>query len=146
YADTIIARICARLEDEESPAIDNLERVLERLQAHHGSGESLGCLLGVAIAQVDREDDELVEILQSYVQRMELAVERAVRRAQTDAALRTDLRPREVAHNLVALTQGMALLGRIHSGSSPSRSVRAVLQGLRPGSRGAGPSRRRRKP
>src|SRR5262245_40180963 len=146
YADTIIARICARLEDEHGQAIDNLEHVLERLQSHHGSGESLGCLLGVAIAQVDRDDAELVEILRSYVQRMELAVERTVRRAQAEGALRADLRPKDVAENLVALTQGMALLGRIHSRSSRSGSVRAVLQGLRPKPGGTRAARKQRRP
>ena len=133
YADTVIARICTRLEDQGSSAIDNLERVLQRLQAHHGSGESFGCLLGVAVAQVDRQDIELVEILRSYLLRMEAVLERTVRRAQAEGTLRTDLHPKDVARNLVALVQGMALLGRIHASTAAPRSVvRAALQELRP--------------
>jgi TetR/AcrR family transcriptional repressor of nem operon len=133
YADTVLARICARLEHEGSRAIDNLERVLVGLQAHHGSGESLGCLLGVAVAQVDRKDAKLVEILGGHLQRMEDAFERTIRRGQAEGSIRADQSSRDVARNLVALTQGMALLGRIQASSTKTRSVvRAALLALRP--------------
>ena len=133
YADTILARICARLEDEGGRAIDNLERVLVGLQAHHGSGESLGCLLGVAVAQIDRKDAELVEILGGHLQRMEDVFERTIRRGQAEGSVRADQNSRDLARNLVALTQGMALLGRIQASPTKTRSVvRAALMALRP--------------
>jgi TetR/AcrR family transcriptional regulator, transcriptional repressor for nem operon len=135
YADTILARICDRLEDERCQAIANLERVLLGLQAHHGSGESLGCLLGVAVAQIDRKDAELMEILGGHLQRIEDAFERTIRRAQAEGSIRADQGSRDLARNLVALTQGMALLGRIQASSTKTRSVvRAALLALRPGS------------
>jgi TetR/AcrR family transcriptional repressor of nem operon len=133
YADTILARICARLDDDGCRAIDNLERVLVGLQTHHGSGESLGCLVGVAVAQVDRKDAQLVEILGGHLQRMEDVFERTIRRAQAEGSIRADQKSRDVARNLVALMQGMALLGRIQASSTKTRSiVRAALLALRP--------------
>ena len=49
YGASVIEGICAGLERADTPAFDNLERVLNKLARHHGSGESLGCLLGVAL-------------------------------------------------------------------------------------------------
>lgn len=132
YADTVIQRICDGLERPGGSALGNLERVLAGLGRHHGSRESLGCLLGVAMAQADREDEELAEHLRGFLHRLEAAFVRAVRRAQEEGGLRADVRPRDVARNLVALTQGMALLGRVGVGPAAQRStVRAALQAWR---------------
>ena len=132
YADTVIGRICEGLERPGASAMESLERVLERLGRHHGSDESLGCLLGVAMAQADREDAELAELLRRHLQALEQALERAVGRAQAEGAIRADAAPRDVARHLVALVQGVALLGRV--GTSPARqrsAVRAALDALR---------------
>jgi len=133
YADTVIQRMCDGLERPGGSALANLERVLGKLQAHHGSRESLGCLLGVAMAQVERQDVELVELLRTYLLRLEEALERTIRRGQDEGSIRADVRPRDVARNLVALTQGMALMGRISESTARPRSVvRAALQALEP--------------
>lgn len=133
YADTVIQRICDGLERPGASAMANLERVLGRLQRHHGSGESLGCLLGVAMGQADGEDEELAEHLRAFLRRLEDAFERTVRRAQSEGALRADVPPRDIARHLVALTQGMALMARIAVGPAVQRSaVRAALQAWRP--------------
>lgn len=132
YADTVIQRVCERLEDPLSSAFSNLERTLERLAQHHGSGESLGCLLGVAMAQVQHEDEELAELLRSYLERLERSLERTLRQAQQDGDVRSDLSVRDSARNLVALTQGLALMGRVSEKPTVPRSiVRASLAALR---------------
>lgn len=133
YADTVIQRICDRLEDPGGRAIHNLEQVLEKLQRHHGSGRSLGCLLGVAMAQVEPGDEELGAVLRDCLLRLERAVERTVSRAQQEGAVRADARPKDVARNLVASMQGMALMGRVLDRPAWTRSiVRAALDGLKP--------------
>ncbi|MEM6569606.1 MAG: TetR/AcrR family transcriptional regulator [Planctomycetota bacterium] len=132
YAETVIGRICSRLESTDGTPLQNLERVLDRLSSHHGSDESLGCLLGVAMGQVDAADDELADAVRVPLRRLEGAFERVLRRAQDAGEVRTDARPRDVARQLVALTQGMALMGRLDDGAARPRSVaRATLDLLR---------------
>lgn len=131
YTDTVIEAICRGLADPRNSALRNLERVLGKLQAHHGSKDSLGCLLGVAMAQTGREDAELAGLLRGYLARLEQAFERTLRSAQAEGTIRESVRPRDAARHLVALTQGMALLGRVDEGTAVPRSiVRAALQGL----------------
>jgi TetR/AcrR family transcriptional regulator, transcriptional repressor for nem operon len=133
YGATVIAGICAGLERADASPLANLERVLHKLARHHGSGESLGCLLGVGMAQVERDDAEVVAALRAWLVRLERAFELAVQRALEGGELRADVRPREVARQLVALTQGLALMGRISTSPGASReAVRSALDGLRP--------------
>jgi TetR/AcrR family transcriptional regulator, transcriptional repressor for nem operon len=133
YGTTVIAAICAGLEQADSDALANLERVLDKLARHHGSGESFGCLLGVGMAQVERDDAEVVAVLHAWLARLEKAFESALDRALEAGAVRADVRPRDVARQLVALTQGLALMGRISASPGASRAaVRAALDGLRP--------------
>ena len=132
YTDTVIQRICRGLEDPRNRPMENLERVLDRLQKHHGSPDSLGCLLGVAMAQADPEDTELAELLRGYLRRLEQAFERTIRSAQSEGMIEGNARAKDVARNLVALTQGMALMGRItETATMPRAIVRAALHALR---------------
>ncbi len=132
YTDTVIQRICRGLDDPRNGPMSNLERVLDRLQQHHASSDSLGCLLGVAMAQADPEDVELAELLRGYLRRLEQAFERTIRRAQTASTIERDARAKDIARNLVALTQGMALMGRItETATLPRAIVRAALHALR---------------
>lgn len=132
YGTSVIATICAGLEQPDRPAIDNLERVLTRLARHHGSGTSLGCLLGVGLGQVDRNDQEQVARLRRWLKHLEDAFERTLARAATEGALRKNLHPRNTARQLVAFVQGLALLGRVFD--TPTEllgAVNATLAGLR---------------
>lgn len=133
YGDSVIAALCEGLERPGASAFANLERVLGKLARHHGSGESLGCLLGVGLAQVQREDAEVVAALRRGLARLEEAFERTLRRALEAGELRPAVRPRDAAHQLVALVQGLALLGRIAASPAVLRgAVDAALDGLRP--------------
>jgi TetR/AcrR family transcriptional repressor of nem operon len=133
YVDTVIRRICDGLADPRHAPLANLERVLGKLREHHAAPGSHGCLLGVAMAQAGTEDEELAELLRSYLLRLERAFERALRDAQRDGAVAADASPRDAARLLVALTQGMALIGRVSDSPALQRSaVRAALRALRP--------------
>ncbi len=133
YTDTVIAKIRAGLDDPRNGPLENLERVLGRLQAHHGSPDSLGCLLGVAMGQAGSDDDDLAALVRDALHRLELAFRRNLEAAQADGTVDADASPRDAARALVALTQGMALLGRVAHPMAQQRSiVRAALHGLRP--------------
>ena len=132
YGASVIEAICGGLERADRPAFDNLERVLTKLARHHGSGASLGCLLGVGLGQLERGDEELAALLRRWLGRLEAAFEVALRRAEGEGALRADVRPRDAARQLVALVQGLALLGRVaETPTAHSGAVRAALAGLR---------------
>ena len=132
YGRTVITAICSGLERAEGTALANLERVLNKLAEHHGSGASLGCLLGVGLAQVNRDDRDVVAALRDGLARLEDAFELGLRRAREAGEVRADLRTRDAARQLTALVQGLALLGRIADSPAPLRAaVRAALDGLR---------------
>lgn len=132
YTDSVIERICRGLADRRNTPFENLERVLDKLQQHHGSGDSLGCLLGVAMAQLDADDEELAALLRAYLRRLETAFRRTLERALEQGELRNDVNAKDTARELVALTQGMALMGRIAGMRAVQRSVvRSALALLR---------------
>jgi TetR/AcrR family transcriptional repressor of nem operon len=133
YGATVIAAITGGLGRAGQSPRENLERVLLRLADHHGSGESRGCLLGVGLGQVDRADAELADVLRRWLGRLEDGFERAVGAAQAAGELRGDLPACDVARQLVALVQGLALLGRVADSPASGRAVvRATLAGLAP--------------
>lgn len=131
YGVSVIEAICGGLE-RPGPAFANVERVVLKLARHHGSGESLGCLLGVGLGQLERGDAQLSAVLERWLARLEQAFEAALERAAAEGELRAGIAPRDGARQLVALTQGMALLGRVATGSAGSLgAARASLAGLR---------------
>jgi len=133
YEGSVIAAICEGLERPDASAFASLERVLGKLARHHGSGESLGCLLGVGLAQAQRADAEVVAALRRGLARLEEAFERTLQRALEAGELRPTVRPKDSARQLVALVQGMALLGRIADSPAVLKgAVSAALDGLRP--------------
>jgi len=87
YTDTVIQQICRGLDDPRNEPMENLERVLGRLQKHHGSPDSLGCLLGVAMAQADSGDPELTALLRGYLRRLELAFEGTIQDGQNEGSV-----------------------------------------------------------
>ncbi|MAW60615.1 MAG: TetR family transcriptional regulator [Planctomycetes bacterium] len=131
YTDSVIERICHGLRDARNTPLQNLERVLGRLAAHHGSPDSLGCLLGVAMAQADPRDEELAAQLRRSLKRLERAFTRTLEQAQAAGEIRPEVRCLDAARQLVALTQGMALMGRVLDGPASTKSMaRAALAAL----------------
>lgn len=139
YAETLVDRICGGLTRQGASALSNLERVLDKLQRHHGAPGSFGCLLGVAMGQATGDDD-LAPWIRSVLDRLEAAFEGALLSAQETGELRADLSAKDLARQLVALSQGMALMGRIADRPARTRGVvRGFLQSLSPAP--DGPSR-----
>lgn len=132
YTDAVIGRMCRGLESERGAPLENLERVLGKLGEHHGTNDSWGCLLGVAMAQLGSDDEELGGLLRRSLGRLERSFARALAAARDAGEVRATLDPKDEARHLVALTQGMALLGRVRGTRAVQRSVvRAALDGLR---------------
>jgi len=132
YGDSVIADLCAGLERPGESAFSNLERVLQKLARHHGSGASFGCLLGVGLAQVERADTEVVAALRKGLARLEEGFARTLQRALDAGELRPTVQPRDAARQLVAFAQGLALLGRCADSTVALQgAVRATLAGLR---------------
>ena len=134
YAGTVIQRMCDGLTREGSTAISNLERVLGKLQGHHSDGGSFGCLLGVAMGQAADDDKELAAVILNALDPLERAFESCLTNAQAAGDVRPEVCPKDAARNLLALSQGMALLGRVSHGGAKSSSsaIRAALAALRP--------------
>jgi len=133
YTDSVIQRICDGLANPKYAPLANLERVLGRLQEHHASANSLGCLLGVAMAQTNSADHELGELLRGYLRRLESAFTQTLQQAQAAGSIRDSVVAEEVAAQLVVTVQGMALMGRIQNAETLLHStVRATLQALHP--------------
>lgn len=132
YTETVIARICRGLTDPRNRPIDNLQRVLVRLAEHHGSEESHGCLLGVAMGQTAPDDEEIARVLRGHLLRLEQSFEETIRSAQAAGEVLPHVVPLDLARHLVALIQGMALLGRVSNDPSMQQSVvRSVLDAVR---------------
>jgi hypothetical protein len=84
------------------------------------------------LGQIERGDDELAALLRSWLTRLEQAFEVTLERAVVEGALRDTVRPRDAARQLVALVQGLALLGRVaEMPTALTGAVRAALAGLR---------------
>ena len=108
-----------------------LEQMLERSAVNQE--RELEMMLGVAMGQIEADDEELAVLLRGVLDGMEGAFERCLRAAMDAGENRSDLQPRDAARQLVALSQGMALLGRVSDGPARSRSIiRAALAALRP--------------
>jgi hypothetical protein len=85
------------------------------------------------MAQTDSEDPQLTALLRGYLHRLEQAFESTILGAQSQGTADGEASARDVACQLVALTQGMALLGRVSDTKTQQRCiVRAALRGLRP--------------
>lgn len=133
YAASVIQAMCDGLDRESSPAAKNLERVLGKLARHHGSADSKGCLLGVAMAQGEPggEGGDAGAVVRDALARLEDSFAAAVERGQAEGGVQPDLSPRDQGRALVALTQGIALMGRASVPPATLKgAVRAALAAL----------------
>lgn len=132
YVETVIQRMCDGLIRPDRSAMENLERVLGKLASHHGSRDSHGCLLGLTMSERGPDRGGEVALVRSALRRLETSFRSAVETAQGDGSIRSSIDANDAAHALVALTQGMALMGRAGAPrASLQGAVRATLAGLR---------------
>lgn len=129
YTGDVIDKIRRGLLDERHAPLENLERVLIKLGRHHASPHGLGCMLGVALGQVEPDDDELRSLLSGHLERLTDGFGRLVAAGQADGSIRDDVDAGEFAAALTALVQGVALIGRSAGGDLLSPSVVKALVG-----------------
>ena len=70
YSDSVVRQIFSELNKEGSP-LGNVRRVMRTLQEQHPMPESMGCLLGVRMAQCRTNDAEMADILRRHIKGVE---------------------------------------------------------------------------
>jgi hypothetical protein len=100
---------------------------LRTLQRAHDRSGGRGCFLGVAMAQVPRNDTEMVELIRQHVAVMEDALYAVFVRAQERGQLDSSVYPRDLARFYVALFQGLNLVSRIEPDAETFQSAARIL-------------------
>ncbi len=122
YSDSVIRQIFGELNKEGSP-LGNVRRVMRKLQEHHSMPESIGCLLGVSMAQFRTNDAEMAEVLRRHIKGIEEAFYKTFKRAQDMGELDGNTNIRDLARLYMAIGQGLALVGRVQNAPAVPRSI-----------------------
>lgn len=112
------------------PAIDGLRAVLRFWGQYHADPETRGCLFVMTLTDFGREETPLVDVARRHVRTLELLFQDALKRAQSEGDLPPGREPRELARALVALGNGVAVLGRANVSKAFLRDVLKVGEGL----------------
>ena len=123
YSNTIVERICAGITDPAQPALHNVRRTLDSIQAYNASPMSRGCMYGVAAAETLTDDTELAGILRIHLRRYEDAFHMAFVRAQQEGDLDPNADSRDLARLFLSIVQGMNIIGRVTETSAVPRSI-----------------------
>lgn len=127
YSDTIVGHLNELLNDPARPALENLRGVLRRLLRVHGAPMSSGCLIGVAMAQVQTDDREMANLLKRHMVEVERGYLNALKRAQLEGELKATTNVRDLARLITGAHQGLALMGRV---SETPAVLRGMVSGL----------------
>jgi hypothetical protein len=93
--------------------------------------ESMGCLLGVSMAQFRTNDAEMAKVLRHHIKRVEEAFYKTFKRAQDVGELDGKTNIRDLARLFMGIAQGLALIGRVQDAPAVPRSiVNAALKTL----------------
>lgn len=128
YTSTFVDALYGNLGETEA-TLEVIPTMVRRLQRASAGGEARGCFLGVAMAQVPRDDSELVAIIKRHVGVMEDALCGVFTRSKERGLLEPSARPRDLARFYVALFQGLNLVSRIDSDALTFKSASRVLKG-----------------
>ena len=85
--------------------------------------ESMGCLLGVSMAQFRTNDTEMAEILRRHIKGVEEAFYKTFKRAQEVGELDANTNIRDLARLYMGIVQGLALIGRVQDAPAVPRSI-----------------------
>ena len=130
YSDTVVRRVFSDLNKEGSP-LKNVRHLMRTLQEMHSMPESVGCMLGVSMAQIRTDDAEMAEVLRSHIKGIEEAYYKAFKRAQDVGELDGETNIRDLARLYMGIQQGLALIGRVQDAPAVPRSiVNAALETL----------------
>ena len=106
----------------------NLERLFDQWQAVAAGPDFNGCLVGNTASALRADDPEMAELLRRKLKLLEDAFVRALRRAVEAGEVPSTLDPRSTARALLAIAQGLAVIGRVQRDRA---FVRGVVDGAR---------------
>lgn len=128
YFDRVLKPGLVDVLDAPGSGRKNVERILDGWAAVASAPNFNGCLVGNGASALPAGDAELAELLRRKLKLMEDAFVRALRRAQEAREVPTSLEPRATARSLLAMAQGLAVIGRVQR--EPA-FVRGVVDGAR---------------
>ncbi|MEL6111115.1 MAG: TetR/AcrR family transcriptional regulator [Planctomycetota bacterium] len=129
YAQVMGAEISLALNKDVSP-MKNLKYLLRSWQKQATQRGSVGCMIGTNVADFDLSDPEVAGILRSMLEHVEQAFHRCLKAAVEAGELDASVKTRDVARTLVAVSQGMALLGRVQESETFLNSAEAGVMSL----------------
>ena len=122
YSESWLRQSFSELNKEGSP-LGNVRRLMRTLQEYNSRPGSMGCLLGVSMAQFRTNDGEMAEILRHHIKFIEEAFYEAFKRAQDVGELDESTNIRDLARLYLGIAQGLALIGRVQDAPPVPRSI-----------------------
>jgi len=113
-------------------AIENLEAFLENREQLVADLPK-GCLIGNTAAELGPHDPEVAQTVRAFLGEFKKSIADLLRAGQEAGDIRRDLDPVEMASVVVVTFQGAALLSKVESDLSTTRSAfRGLLEFLKP--------------
>jgi TetR/AcrR family transcriptional repressor of nem operon len=112
YARTMAREITAVLNQPDNP-IKNVLQVLAMMREMVVGAHASGCLLGNSIAEFGLNNPEISALLKEKIGQLAKAFTRAFTQAIEQGLLPKTKDPSALAHSLIAMIQGMALLSKL---------------------------------
>ena len=122
YSESWLRQSFSELDKEGSP-LGNVRRLMRTLQEYNSRPGSMGCLLGVSMAQFRTNDEEMAEILRPHIKFIEEAFYKTFKRAQDVGELDGNTNIRDLARLYLSIAQGLALIGRVQDAPPVPRSI-----------------------
>ncbi len=122
YSDSVVREIFSELNKKGSP-LGNVRRLMRTLEEHHSMPDSIGCLLGVSMAQCRTNDAEMAEVLRRHMKGVEEAFYKTFKRARDVGELDRNTNIRDLARLYMGIGQGLALIGRVQDAPAVPRSI-----------------------
>ncbi len=122
YSTSEIRRMFSALNKEGSP-LGNVRRLMRTLEDYNSAPDSMGCLLGVSMAQCGSNDPEMAEILRRHLKGIEEAFYKTFKRAQDLGELDSNTNIRDLARLFTGIDQGLALICRVEDAPAVPRSI-----------------------
>ncbi|MCZ6699449.1 MAG: helix-turn-helix domain containing protein [Planctomycetota bacterium] len=122
YSDSVVRQIFSELNREGSP-LGNIRRLMRTLQQRNSMPQSMGCMLGVGMAQCRTNDEEMAEVLRHHLKGIEEAFYKTFKRARDAGELHGNTNIRDLARLSMGIGQGLALIGRVQDAPAVPRSI-----------------------
>ncbi len=130
YRASVVSPRLALLRDP-SPGLEGIRRFFLRVLETPSGGEPGGCLMVNASVDETPLDPEVLQLVRQHFQVMEEFFTRALEGSRSCGELRADIEIPAAAAYLLAVVQGLAVVGRsAESGSRVRRAVQVVLDQL----------------